>query len=276
MASKPPPIADVESFLSAVQVAVWNESDFGDIEYVCSFTFSELRHTGYFSLVAGTGVIGRGMCGNIYVVDKTASGFEIYLSGGAEDTAANVAANIKDLRHDGNLEILIDQTLGTLGNRCEADWTAIFTWTGKDYTNVSDRFTDFYSQQLDSLDKKIAALHPIAVYGGGFVEPDDKECLLAEAAKIQRFLSISPEAGLDQAIRLAESKDWSDRVFAAHMLSQIGTSKARKYLDVLAGDAYVRVATTAKTYLSALAKGPIRLVPTAFQHLQAQESISIQ
>ena len=273
LASKPPPLNIIESFLSAVQVAVWHESGLENNEYVCSFTFSELHHSGYFSLVAGVGVVDSGTCMNVYIIDKTASGFEIYLSGG-DDAGNDVAANIKDLRHNGDSEILIDNILGSLQSRCDANWTAIYAWTGSNYTNVSDEFDDFYRQQLDSLNKKIAALHSIPVYGGGFVEPDDEECLLAEAAKIQRFLGVSPEAGLDQAIRLAASKNWTDRLFAASILSEIDTPKAREYLKVLAKDSDGSVATTAKACLSALAKGRVSDVASAFQHLQQQAPIS--
>jgi len=208
-------------------------------------------------------VANRPSCRDVYIVDKTASGFEIYSSGGKVDAGADVSASIKDLRHDGNLEFLLDSGLGSITNRCSANWTAIFAWTGSGYTNVSDRYKDFYRQKLDSLNKVISG-------HGSSDHQRNKECLQAEAAKVQRFLGISSGAGIDQAIRLANSKDHSEREFAAEILGEIGTPKARKYLETLAKDSDGGVATTAKYGLSVLSRGPMQDAPIAFQRRQLQ------
>ena len=268
LVSNPPPQTVVESFLSSVQISVWGDSDLGSGESVCSFRFADLRHDGFLSLVAGIGVTERS-CGNIYIIDKTASNLEIYFSAGANDAGRDVSARIADLRHDGSLEFLLEDELGSIAGQCSAVSTAIYAWTGSGYTNVSDRFKDFYQQRLDSLNKKISALQPFIPKGASY-EPPEKECLEAEAAKIQRFLRISSEAGLDQAIRLANSKDWAKRNFAAEILGEIGTPKARRYLETMVKDSDLYMA---KASLSVLAKGPLRDA-LAFQLLKQQKPIS--
>jgi len=267
------------NFLNSVDTSTGGDGDIGEIdsdpehaEYVCSFRFADLRRNGSLSLVAGLGVPNRPSCRDVYIIDKTSSGLEIYLSGGGIDVGADVSASIKDLRQDGNLELLLDNGLASIRSQCGASWITIYAWTGGGYTNVSDRFKDFYRQRLDSLNKKLSALRPTR--GPGGYDQRDKECLQAEAAKIQRFLGIPSEAGINQAIRLANSKNSAERSFAAEILGDIGTPKARKYLETLAKDSDGDVATTAKYCLSVLSKGPMQDAPAAFERLQQQEPIS--
>ncbi len=195
-------------------------------------------------MFAGIGVSGRPSCGDLEVIDKTASGFELYQSGGSIGAGGDISANIKDLRHDGNLQFLVHAGLGVISQRCIADWTAVFAWTGDKYTNVSTEFKEFYRERLESLKKTIPALQPVqGPYGYAL---SDKECLEAEAAAIQRLVEVSPDAGIDQAVRLATSKDSSERDFATELLGEIGTHEARKYQETLAKDSDTNVATDAK------------------------------
>jgi len=76
--------------------------------------------------------------------------------------------------------------------------------TGSNYLDVSEHFKGFYRKRLEFLRKTIPTLQPV-VGATGYVLRD-KECLEAEAAAIERFLSGSSDIGLDQAIRLAVSK----------------------------------------------------------------------
>jgi hypothetical protein len=173
--------------------------------------------------------------------------------------------DIKDLRHDGNLELLLDVGLGEIPQRCAASWTAIFAWTGANYTNVSGQFKDFYRDRLESLKKIIPALKPVPVPNGFALS--DKECLEAEAAAIPRFLGTSSDAGIDQAIRLATSKDRLERQFGTVLLIQIGTPEARKYLEKLANDSDYGVATDAKDALSKSTTDKMKFGPDSFEHL---------
>lgn len=93
------------------------------------------------------------------------------------------------------------------------------------YVNVSDQFKDFYRTKLVSLNRALADLQ-------GKPPFDDavrgKECLTAESGAIERFLGVSPDAGLDQAARLAKSRNRSEREFAAQILGDIGTTQTRE------------------------------------------------
>ncbi len=263
---RPPSKKLVEQFAATVEKVAKGDTLLG-VEggtYICSFRFADLRHNGTLSLVAGIGVVDRPSCRDLDVIDKTMAGFELYQSGGAIGSASDVARSIRDLRNDGHLEFLLLVGLGVLQNRCAAGWTGVFAWTGDDYTNVSDRFKDYYRQRLDSLAMIIPTLKAAPDSHGYSLL--DKECLQAEAAAIQRFLRISPNAGIDQAIRLATSKDGGDRVFAAQILGAIGTPEARKYLEKLSADSDNSVMISAKYALSGSAKGPMKLAPDSFEH----------
>ncbi|MGH7778408.1 MAG: HEAT repeat domain-containing protein [Candidatus Binataceae bacterium] len=275
LVDSPPSKGIVVSFLNSVQISVGgdpdlaeNETDLQQNEYVCSFRFANLRRDGFLSLIAGIGETGRSSCSEVYIVDKNSSGFEIYYTAGATDAGSNVAGSIKDLRQDGHLELLVDSGLGSIANRCNANWTAIFAWTGSDYANVSEQFKFFYQKKIESLEKRISALQPIRGAAGVLSEPLDKECLQAEAGRIQSFLGLPSEAAEDQAIRLSSSKDSKQREFAAEILGIIGTPRARIYLKTLSKDSDAEVTYTAKATLSALSKGPIPDAPRSFQRLQ--------
>jgi hypothetical protein len=233
---------------------------------ICSFKFADLRHNGVLSLVVGSGVsFSPEPCRFVAIIDKTGSGFEAYSSGGSGNYGMDVPGKIRDLRHDGKLELLLDQTIGVWQNRCQAQWPAIYAWTGKNYTDVSDQFKDFYRQRLKALEQKIAAIKPIPTQNGTVWHPPEKECLMAEAAQLKRFLGISPEAGLDQAIRLSTSESRTLRLFAEDLLEDIGGPRAVERLRILAKDRDGNVAFTAKYCLATLAKGPVELAPAAFQ-----------
>ncbi len=226
--------------------------DFEEIpQLVCSFRFADLRHDGNLSLVVGIDSSGRKLCSEVYIVDKTGSGFKIYLAGGS---GADVANNIEDIGHDGKFEYILDLDLGTLREQCIAGWPVVYAWTDGAYRNVSDRFKDFYRQILDSLNKRISALPPRQ----SPYQTSTKECLLAEVAQIQRFLGVSSDAGLEQAVRLANSKDPAEREFAADQFASMDPGVASKYLEMLARDPDRNVSDQAKYYVSGLSKGPIR------------------
>jgi hypothetical protein len=258
---------EIETFVASIENSVSGDSSLG-VEggtYICSFRFADFRGDGFFSLFAGIGVVDRPSCGDLEVIDKTTSGFELYQSGGSTGAGRDIPANIKDLRHDGKLQFLLHAGLGGISQRCSADWTAVFAWTGDNYTNVSAQFKDFYRARLESLKKTIPSLQPVRGPNGYALS--DKDCLEAEAAAIQRLVEVSRDAGIDQAVRLATSKDSAERDFATQLLGEIGTPEARKYLETLTKDSDNNVATDAKSSLSRSANGPMKIVADSFQRI---------
>jgi hypothetical protein len=264
LAQNPPNKKLVEDFIRALDLAAKGFSTMGEEggSYVCSFQFANLHHDAVLSLIAGIGVKDRPSCMAIEIVDKTASGFEVYSSGGELGAGSDVASNVKDLSRDGRLEFLLDGALGVIPQRCTATWTTIYAWTDGNYTNVSDHFKGFYSERLDSLKKIIPALQPVP--GSSGYQLSDKECLAAEASAIGRFLGMSSDAGIDQAIRLAKGQDRGERQFAATLLGEIGTPRARQYLQTLSKDPDYGVATYAKYSLSRSVQGPMKIVADTF------------
>lgn len=81
-------------------------------------------------------------------------------------------------------------------------------------------------------------------------------CTKAEAAKIERFLGISRDAGMSDAIKWASSDDPNKREFAADLFRDIGTPAAIEYLRTLSNDWNSMVADIAKSDLEAAGRGP--------------------
>jgi hypothetical protein len=248
LARNPPRKEMVNSFLRSL-MDPYEELD----EVVCSLRFADLRHDGNLSLVAGTDSSGRMLCSEVYIVDKAASSFDVFLGGFSVGAGTDVSSSIEDVGRDGNFEYVADWNLGSITGQCIASWPVVYGWTGDGYKNVSDRFKDFYKRTLDALSSKISALPP----EGSPEQRSFKECLMAEAAQIQRFLGTAPDAGLNEVVRLANSKDSGEREFAADLLGSIGPPVARKYLEALSKDNDRSVSDSAKYYLSGLSKGPI-------------------
>ncbi len=198
----PPSEKTVEQFVRSQLARTEDDSVVVDL---CSFKFADLRHNGTLSLVAGVDHSGRGLCGSVLILDKNDSDFQTSGIEGANGAGGNVSAAIEDLQNDGKLEIRADRSLGEILGRCGAFFPVIYAWRGLAYADVSEQFKDFYRGELNSLEKALAGLQPDLGPHGESLGP--KECLAAEAAAIQRFLGLSPEAGSDQAIRLANSKD---------------------------------------------------------------------
>jgi ferredoxin len=78
-------------------------------------------------------------------------------------------------------------------------------------------------------------------------EAEDWDCLKAEEAKMERFLGISKDAGMGDAIRWANSNSPAEREFATAILPQIRTAEALEYEQTLSRDSDHDVAVSAKS-----------------------------
>ncbi|MGB3549199.1 MAG: HEAT repeat domain-containing protein [Candidatus Binatus sp.] len=81
-----------------------------------------------------------------------------------------------------------------------------------------------------------AAASSMAAAAASIPDLADVDCTKTEAAKIERFLGISRDAGMSDAIKWANSDDPNKREFAADVLSEIGTPEAIEYLKTLSHD----------------------------------------
>jgi len=268
LATKPPPASVVDAFIQN-QENLANGYE-NDLLRVCSFHFADLRHDGTLSLVAGTDSSGRGLCRQVDVLDKTASGFQIFEITGSIGAGSDISDTIRDIRRNGDLQLAIDSdfTMDQGVAQCAASWPVIYAWAGGDYTNVSAQFREFYQQKLASLLVEIPRLPsggPGSSPGSqGYGEQARRECLEAETAKIRRFLGISRDSGLKEAIEFAKDGNSAKRIFGAEILADIGTPEARKYLEALTKDSDRSVALLAGGSLS---RGPFT-PPEKFELLQ--------
>jgi hypothetical protein len=265
LAIKPPSMKILVNFLNSVLESAageldpdigMGESDEEHAGYVCSFRFADLRGNGSLSLVVGLGVPNRPSCRDLYVIDKTASGFEVYATGGSIGDGGDVSSSIKDLKHDSHLEYVYYDSLATRSTKCTSAWPVIYAWRGDGYKNVSDEFKDFYRQKIDSLNQIIAKLQDER--GPEGYDLDDKQCLEEQLARIKKFLAIAPNEGLDEAAKLAKSSDPAEREHAAYLLGGIGSPEAQKCLEALSKDSDAAVAYMGKRYLQQIAKNPDR------------------
>ena len=228
LATKPPPKAAVRRLMEQL------ESDFGeanDQTRICSFRFVDLGHDGNLTLLVSRYDGGRGGCGDVYIVDRTAGGFQQH------DLSTTVYGNdnVNDVLSDIDGKTYLAVGNYQIGDRCTLGFTKIYAWDGSNYSNQSDqpRFKPYYEHEIEMLKKGVADVDP--------------ECNKAIIAKIQRdLLGAPPNTGLDDAIRLAKSSDPLQRVFAARVLGNIGTAEAKPYLHALISDPNQEVAEAGK------------------------------
>jgi hypothetical protein len=117
----------------------------------------------------------------------------------------------------------------------------IYAWTGGDYVNLGAQLKEFYQQKLSFL---LAQIPRLPSSGPGS-NPGD-----------QRFIGISRDSGLNQAIELAKDSDSAKRIFAADILADIGTPAARKYVETLTKDSDHMVAVLAGKSLFSISHSP--------------------
>jgi hypothetical protein len=280
LAKEPPPRKEVEELLGLSDTT----------ESLCSFTFANLRRTGTLSLVAAFDSSGRGFCNDIEIVDRTAFGFESTDLPTTEiGQGVDVSKLIKDISGNGQLELVINTTVGGYqgGVHCGVEWPVIYAWTGSNYADVSTQFKSYYRQRLANIMRQISAPPtPIkpnssesstsksieSSYQGQSIQPQQvlpmsapklslgkyrRDCLKAEAAKTERFLGTSSDAGMTDAIKWSESEDPLTRDFAASVFNDIGTPEAINHLRTLAADSDRSVAAGAKDSLRAAQHGAI-------------------
>jgi hypothetical protein len=230
LAIHPPPADTVRKFMELLEFNALSNSE----TRVCSFRFANLRHSKNLTLLVTLYDGGRGGCGSLYIIDRTAAGFQMRVGYNNPAGIDDVNQVVRDLNHDGKLVLIFDREFTDYegANHCFATWPVIYAWDGSNYANVSahPHFIPFYEQKIKTLN-----LGP----------PDD--CDKATIAKIQRFLGAPPNTGLSEAIAWAQSTDHFQREFAVGLLSDIGTPEARKYLRILTSDPDNIVAIEAKT-----------------------------
>jgi hypothetical protein len=276
-------VKQAQSLNAEPEKAVWeliNNLLGVDLGKLCSFQFADLRHSGELSLAVTYDNGGNADCIDFDVIDKTPAGFEDF------DFFADgqpFFEGIKDIYGDGKYEVVVGQSFASIGrDHCAAVWPVIYAWDGSGYADVSSQFKGFYRQRLQELTRQLApSPTPTAVpkqfhmveglplrgtgaqLSGGVVQPmpaapsesasaqeasdtDDRDCLKAEAAKIERFLGISTDAGMLDAIKWKNSNNPYDREFAAWVLADTGTAEAIGDLRTLSKDPDPDVAATAE------------------------------
>ena len=205
---------------------------------ICTSRFVDLGHDGNLTLLVSRYDGGRGGCGDVYIVDRTAGAFQQHVLSTSVYGNNDVNQVLQEI--DGKMYIVLDDDFATYkgtyaaGDQCVAGWTKIYRWDGSDYSNQSDqpRFRHFHQQEIESLQKGVAGFSP--------------NCTKASIAKIQRLLGAPPNTGLDEAIELAKSSDPLWRVFATEVLADIGTAETKPYLHAIIRDPDQEVAGAAK------------------------------
>ncbi|HVA83461.1 MAG TPA: HEAT repeat domain-containing protein [Candidatus Binataceae bacterium] len=269
-----------------------------DLGKLCSFQFTDLRHSEVLSLAVTYDAGGNADCIDFDVIDKTPAGIEDFdfFAGGEP-----FFEGIKDINGDGRREVIVGRSFASIGrDHCTAIWPVIYAWDGSGYADVSGQFKGFYRQRLQELTRRLAPsptptpvservqtfesqplggsgpqvrLRMILPQASPTSESEsseetantgDTDCLKAEAAKIERFLGISSDAGMLDAIKWKNSNNPDDREFAAWVLADTGTAEAIGDLRTLSKDPDPDVAATAQAAM----KGALN--PTVFPTIQGE------
>jgi hypothetical protein len=274
LAEKLPTRKEVEEFLG------FSDTTDYTTDSLCSFTFADLHRTGSLSLIVASDTSGRGFCNGIGIIDRTVKGFESTDLPPTEiGQGIDVSKLIKDIDGDGRLELVVNMTVGGYqgGAHCGLEWPVIYAWTGTSYADVSGQFKGYYRQRLAEVKLQLNESSPTPApeqvetfesQPPGLrlwaIKPEralsvpgpaqrlanyHMDCLKAEAAKTERFLGISSDAGMGDAIKWSESEDPLTREFAATIFDDMGTPAALENLKNLTADSDSSVAAVTKNDL---------------------------
>ncbi len=121
---------------------------------------------------------------------------------------------------------------------------------------VEPQTEDYYGPGIHASSRTVMPPPPPQVLAPPPPGRDGLDCTKAEAAKIERFLGISRDAGMTDAIKWKNSDNPYDRQFAAWVLADIATPEAISDLQVLRHEPNRGVAMAGKHALDHVSKGP--------------------
>ena len=247
--ANPPSKAQISSFIHAVYES---EPDvikaLVEDRNVCSSGFFHLAGSDGYSLVASLDVNGRHYCNDIEVIRQSAKGITIQgFSAWAVDDVHDI---VQDINNDGKKELVIrvKDSDAISGDSCVAFWTRVYGLQSGAIVDKSAEFMNLYRERLDALNREIPRAEEEDRVNSG----DSAICLQMEAHKIERFLGISPDAGVDQALDWIKSNNPELRLKGADVLADIDYKRSLTALQSLTADESPAVAIKAKLAVKAL------------------------
>lgn len=219
---------------------------------VCSAGFARLAGDGSPALIASMDVNGRYFCNYLFVITRTektvmGQGLRVW-------EVDNVRDVLVDLRHDGNLELMVPTEASEYegANSCIANWTRVLTLDHGKLADQSRNFTGFYRATLDSLMKELPSARA-EDEGNGH---DSAICMQMEANRIERFLGTDSTAGEDSAMEWVKSSNEFLRRKGVIVLSEIGDKKSNAVLRELTQDSDEVISMIAKQSLGEAVSEP--------------------
>ena len=199
---------------------------------VSDFRFVDLDADGQLELVAGIDLSGRGEFNSVAVVRRTGANFAVQeIRALGVDSLDGI---LSDVNNDGKQELLIPTAvtpyLGT--SAPEAEWTAVYGWSGPLLIDISVQLPSFYQTAiLPGLKQNLDALQAS--------QPGSIDVDIAQISydKTLRISNTDPNAGFAQAIAWSSSTDAIHRILASAVLADIGTPAALSALKTLTTDA---------------------------------------
>jgi hypothetical protein len=200
---------------------------------VADFKFFDLDADGQLELLAAVDFSGRSQFNSLVVVRRTGdTNFAVQQI----DTLGveSVSGIFSDINNDGKQELLVPTAatpyLGALNP--QAEWTAIYGWSGPLLIDISSHLPTYYQstilpilkQNLDNLNASVP----------GTIDVDIAQI---EYDKALRISGVDSNAGFAQGKLWSSSADSLHRIFAAAVLADIGTSNALNVLKMLTTDA---------------------------------------
>lgn len=242
-AANPPSKQAIQAFLTKLYA---NDSDVAyEPSAYDSFAFADLHQSGTLSLVGALAPTGPAGCGETVIVDKVGEEFEsawIDCMGSPSEISGKPVVISRDQ--------ITPYYAGA--SSCRTPFTVIYGWNGSAYVDMSRQFPAYYRQTLQDLQHEIASppidivKHDKAQHIGADDPLSPLFCDKIEAAAIERYLGISPDAGIEDAIRWSQSSKKILRSMATGMFVSIGTPRALDNLKAMTEDSDPEVARLAE------------------------------
>ncbi|MGE3622448.1 MAG: hypothetical protein AB7H77_01060, partial [Bdellovibrionales bacterium] len=224
VAQYPPGNGELTSFINRIVDSSYTMN-------VCSARFVDV-YDGTYRLVASLDVNGRRACNRIVVIQKTKPAFHV-INDLQAVRAGSIPDMLQDLDNDRSPELVITQAWSRAETgKCLAVWQKIYKWNGRKFADKSADYPQVYKERLKQLRTDIKY-------------EKDPDCVQMEMDRIVRLLGTT-KAGYDRAVAWRKSTKPFDRRKAATVFADIGDESSKKNLAVLAIDADLLSAESAR------------------------------
>jgi hypothetical protein len=238
-----PPRRDVEKLVVGLL------GDDLDPPRVGEYEFRDLNRDGKYELLVTLDSTGRGFYNGFIVVSVAGAEFKTQNFDAFNVRMPDVA---QDLDGDGITELIVPRLWSAYeGSKGGALWTTVYAWNGQNFGEASHLFPELYERRIEILENRIDEVRN-SEYASEDLRDEDLSNYYVELHKAYRFLKRDPRAGVDLAVRWAQSGNASLSRKAIRVLEDVGDSEAIERLLSLSQHPDLIVSTEARHALTRL------------------------